>query len=139
MDSPDNNEIDPALDHIIADYETLKAKLRSLQMQNDALVTANKRLRHNVTIQRESLTKKNRELDAMHWIWCSGGCKGGAHRFTDFNLTEEVINEACARVRAARENKQRPLPPDLGEIIDRWILRLEGYWRSWLYRRKDKK
>lgn len=37
------------------------------------------------------LERKNKELDALHYVWCSGGCEGGVHRFTDTPLTAEMV------------------------------------------------
>lgn len=42
----------------------------------------------------ECLRRKNRELDALHYVWCSGGCKGGTHRYTDQPVTAELVAEA---------------------------------------------
>lgn len=42
----------------------------------------------------ETLSQKNKELDALHFVWCSGGCPGGVHRYSDTRLTEEMIRIA---------------------------------------------
>lgn len=57
----------------------------------------------------ESLREKNRELDAAHYVWCSGGCRGGAHRWTDAEVTEELVALAernTARLRSWWENRK---------------------------------
>lgn len=40
------------------------------------------------------LATKNRQLDAMHWAWCSGGCASGMDRWTPTPLTEELLQIA---------------------------------------------
>jgi len=40
------------------------------------------------------LREKNEKLDALHYVWCSGGCEGGVHRFSDEELTPEIVAEA---------------------------------------------
>ena len=42
----------------------------------------------------ENLAKKNRELDALHYVWCSGGCDGGVHRYSEKELTAEIVASA---------------------------------------------
>jgi len=39
----------------------------------------------------EKLHEKNLELDALHWVWCDGGCGGGVHRYDHGELTEEIV------------------------------------------------
>jgi hypothetical protein len=66
-----------------------------------------KELRRQLTFQRESLEYKNRALDAMRWVWCSGGCKGGVARYTDEPLTEDLVKLAetnTIRLRSWFEN-----------------------------------
>jgi len=48
------------------------------------------------------LEEKNRALDAMHYVWCSGGCKTGTHRWTQQNITESVVEEAERNTRRLR-------------------------------------
>jgi hypothetical protein len=42
------------------------------------------------------LERKNRELDALHLVWCDGGCSGGVHRWQskDVLVTEELVETA---------------------------------------------
>lgn len=51
-------------------------------------------LRRQVTHLREVLERKNRQLDALHFVWCSGGCDGGTHRYGDGRITKELVEEA---------------------------------------------
>ena len=62
-----------------------------------------KRLRAEITMISESNGLRNVELDAMHYVWCNGGCHGGVHRFDEkgpAGVTEEIVQ-------AAERNTQR--------------------------------
>jgi len=45
---------------------------------------------HELTNFNEALRRKNLELDALHMVWCDGGCPRGVHRYTDELVTEEI-------------------------------------------------
>lgn len=40
---------------------------------------------------RQVLERKNRELDALHLVWCDGGCSSGVHRWSSGLVTEELV------------------------------------------------
>lgn len=42
------------------------------------------------------LERKNRQLDALHLVWCDGACSGGVHRWQDSDVlvTEELVKLA---------------------------------------------
>lgn len=47
--------------------------------------------------------ERNRQLDALHFVWCDGGCSSGVHRYTDSGpLTEEVVASAERNTRRMR-------------------------------------
>lgn len=48
---------------------------------------------------REALERKNRELDALHYVWCDGGCPGGVHRWTSGQITSEMVEHAQRQAR----------------------------------------
>ena len=50
-------------------------------------------LRSQVDHMRQVLERKNRLLDALHVVWCDGGCPGGVHRYQDADVlvTEELV------------------------------------------------
>jgi hypothetical protein len=77
------------------------------------------KLRRQIRIQQESLEKKNRALDALHYVWCSGGCTTGVHRHGDPDeITEELVLEAernTKRLRIWWEN--RKFRKETGKII----------------------
>lgn len=54
-----------------------------------------------------TLAARSRQLDAMAWVWCDGGCPGGVLRHTTGDLTEEIVAEAernAARLRRWFDN-----------------------------------
>jgi len=53
-----------------------------------------KRVKEELTYVECKLHTKNKELDAMHYVWCDGGCKYGTHRWTEQNITEEIVKMA---------------------------------------------
>lgn len=70
-------------------------------------MTTETELRRQIRIMQESLERKNKELDALHHVWCDGGCKTGVHRWTENTVTEEVVALAernTARLRRWLEN-----------------------------------
>ena len=58
-------------------------------------------LRTELALANANNHQRNLALDALHYVWCSGGCEGGVHRFGEHPpLTEEIV-------RAAVENTRR--------------------------------
>lgn len=53
-----------------------------------------KNQKHQITIFQKCLEEKNKELDALHYVWCNGGCKGGVHRYHKEPLTKELVERA---------------------------------------------
>lgn len=70
-----------------------------------ALVAAEKvenQARH-LGAQDAALARKNVALDALHYVWCDGGCAGGVHRYGEHPpLTEEIVAEAERNARRLR-------------------------------------
>ena len=67
-------------------------------------------LKRQIAIKDAILHSKNLELDALHYVWCSGGCEDGVHRWMDEKLTEEIVKLAelnTKRLRQWYENHQR--------------------------------
>jgi hypothetical protein len=42
----------------------------------------------------DSLRQKNLALDALHYVWCDGGCDKGVHRWSPDVITKELVQEA---------------------------------------------
>jgi len=62
-----------------------------------------KELRRQLTIQREANHARNIEMDALHFVWCDGGCEGGVHRWTKKELTMEIVEAAEKNTRRLRD------------------------------------
>lgn len=69
-------------------------------------------LRRQVTVKDQALFERNKQLDAMGWVWCSGGCAKGVYRYEGRKpeeLTEEVmgiIRKNMARLEAWYANHE---------------------------------
>ena len=51
-----------------------------------------KRLRREITHMREAAEERNRQLDALGIVWCSGGCPGGMLRYhPDREVTAQMV------------------------------------------------
>ena len=50
--------------------------------------------RDQLKFANENNRKRNLELDALHYVWCDGGCSGGAHRWQDRPPTQEIVKLA---------------------------------------------
>lgn len=75
--------------------------IEQLKAENARLQERCKNQAGEIRVMQSALAKKNLALDAMWWVWCSGGCPKGAGRYTtatkrdDANgLTEEVVATA---------------------------------------------
>lgn len=66
------------------------------------LETTVRNQRKQLQIANDSLREKNLSLDALHYVWCDGGCSSGVHRYTKEELTEEIVRRAEREVRRLR-------------------------------------
>ena len=55
-------------------------------------------LKADITTKRDALERKNRELDALHYVWCNGGCESGTHRYAKDHPNEETVRSAVRNV-----------------------------------------
>ena len=54
-------------------------------------------LRRQLTIARDNNHRRNVELDALHYVWCDGGCFTGVHRYDGKGpdaITPEIVEAA---------------------------------------------
>ena len=86
-------------------------------------------------ILNRALHEKNVALDSLHWVWCDGGCESGAHRFTEGQLTDEIVETAernTKRMRAWLENYKFQHGPGLWRRIrvrmGWWWMRRQRRW-----------
>jgi hypothetical protein len=80
------------------------------------------RMKDTIRWMQEALVHKNRALDAMHWVWCDGGCPGGVHRYPDEDGIMRHAELTEATVREAERNTQR-----LRRWYDIYQARLQRY------------
>lgn len=67
----------------------------NLFQENEARSKKNRELGIHIQQLQASLHQKNLELDSLHYVWCTGGCKTGIHRYSDLPpLTQEIVDTA---------------------------------------------
>lgn len=78
---------------LLTSYSDLvySSKKRALYdaMEIERLKTENARLKQDIKMKDEVLHYKNLALDALHFVWCNGSCKGVHVYDTQVELTEE--------------------------------------------------
>jgi len=63
-----------------------------------------KRLQREVRTFNEICGLRNVELDALHYVWCNGGCEGGVNRHEGTAaLTEEIVQTAEKNTQRLRQ------------------------------------
>lgn len=72
-------------------------------------------LRRQLTFQSEYNHERNLALDALHHVWCDGGCRSGVHRWGAL--------------------KHTPLTPEIVEAVERGVKRM----RTWLVNAEHKR
>lgn len=55
-------------------------------------------LRRQLSIQRDNNHARNLDLDALHYVWCNGGCDKGVHRWSSDEVTREIVDVAIRNV-----------------------------------------
>jgi len=70
----------------------------------ERLKDKNRHQARQITLLQESLIQRNLDLDALHFVWCNGGCPSGVHRFvSDVEcVTEELVERAERNTRRLR-------------------------------------
>lgn len=63
----------------MSEVERLRAQVKNLQRE--------------IRIMQLSAEQRNRDLTALHYVWCSGGCKDGT-----VDLTEDLVRTAVRNV-----------------------------------------
>ncbi len=66
------------------------------------LSTLCSRQRQSLHFLNQAAHYKNLALDALHYVWCSGGCPGGVCRYTESAVSEEIVQEAERNTRRLR-------------------------------------
>lgn len=88
-----NSEILNKLNALEELMETVQTQLtgRLEGIENERQANKIKSLKKQITYLNDCLNKKNIALDAMHWVWCNGGCHSGVHRYVPDEVTEEIV------------------------------------------------
>lgn len=87
--APDCTGQQDCLQRVAAQRDEARQQLAETQQKN-------KKLRHEITVAQSNNRARNIELDALHYVWCDGGCLGGAHRFHDEELTGDIVAAAVS-------------------------------------------
>lgn len=88
-----------------------RSTVEDIRIENERLRAKIARQQHELTAARLSAERRNRDLDALHLVWCNGGCGGGVHRYCGKpeDVTEEVVAAAernTTRLRTWFENRK---------------------------------
>jgi len=83
---------------LLVNYSNLVYKMSKVEnyYKNEVkqLKEQNRELRRQLKISQEAAHKKNLDLDAMHYVWCTGTCKG-VHRYCE---SEDITAEQLTNV-----------------------------------------
>jgi len=105
--------------------ETIQQLEKKIETQKRELATLN-----------ECLRLKNRDLDAMHYVWCSGGCETGTHRYHKEHLTKELVQLAkyhTNRLITHFNNQEFRKLYEPTRRVDEETLITSGYKDIWFY------
>lgn len=58
-----------------------------------------RKLGQTILMLQKCLEEKNKELDALGYVWCDGICKDGTYRYTEGELTLEMLQRAQRQVK----------------------------------------
>lgn len=64
---------------------------QSATYREEQLAFKVKKLQRELRGQQEAAREKNIALDALYYVWCSGGCKGGTRRWLPKDVSEETV------------------------------------------------
>lgn len=106
-------------DDLDAKSQALVASLRETLARQDAEIA---NLKKELKEAYRNNEKRNLELDALHYVWCDGGCPSGTHRFDGQGpkgVTEEIVKAAERNTRRLQRwwhtrEYRRLLGQDLG-------------------------
>lgn len=111
------------------------ARIARLRIENLRQADQIRKLRKELTDALRNNRERNRELDALHYVWCDGGCTGGTHRFcgSPSSITEDDVQtiERCARrlrrwftiYQSSTRYNPMPFHPTWWERLRIWIAR----------------
>ena len=80
----------------------LEAERDAARIKHESALKTIETLRLELTNAQRNNHKRNLELDALHYVWCDGGCEGGTHRWDGGKVTEEIVQAAERNTRRLR-------------------------------------
>lgn len=83
--------------------EELREKCKNQKTEIEHLRKKCSILCREITDKDGVLLRKNRELDAVGFVWCSGGCEGGVFRYDDCTLAEDQVRLVERNTKRLRE------------------------------------
>ncbi len=86
---------------VYKEIERLERRLHETEKTCEALRSKAERCQREVERLCQLNHQRNLELDALHYIWCAGGCEGGIHRFEAEEkrpLSRELLEAALDQV-----------------------------------------
>lgn len=73
----------------------LESALANAQRAGNELRTKVQRQAEALSTAQAAAERRNIELDALHYVWCDGGCESGVHRYGEHPpLTKEIVEAA---------------------------------------------
>ena len=62
--------------------------------------------RYQLKLENEQARRRNLELDALHYVWCTGGCASGQHRWCEASeVSDEMIATAERQLERLKARK----------------------------------
>jgi hypothetical protein len=69
------------------------AKLDLQKASREELIQKIKDLRLTIRYMQIQTETRNKEVDALHYVWCNGNCLSGVHRLVEEAPTPELLSE----------------------------------------------
>ena len=73
---------------------TIEEQLHEARRERNEFKRKWKEAKGHLKNTEDCLRDKNIAMDALHHVWCSGGCTGGMHRWTNQELTPAIVAAA---------------------------------------------
>lgn len=89
----------------VRDFVSPHERHTAMALENERLRAQVAQLRYELNDARICAERRNRDLDALHLVWCNGGCTGGVHRYCGRpeDVTEAVVEAAERNTARLRE------------------------------------
>jgi hypothetical protein len=74
------------------------SEFRMLKQENARLQEQVEMLKRQIWVAQGNNERRNKELDALHYVWCNGGCEGGVHRWQEEEVSKELVETAIGHI-----------------------------------------